>query len=138
MILTERALRRKLAAWKRDLDIGWEIDVRIERADVMGGDHGRVQITENKRMALILILDPRDANPEEMRPYDMELALVHELCHVMLAPFAGLRKGDHRDVVSEQCIHATSKALVRMKRAAQKGKKKRCSTPTRRSLHKPT
>ncbi len=135
--MSERSLRKKLAWWMAELDISWDIELCIKRFDEMKGIHGRVYMTEEKRMACIWLLDPRDTDPDEMRRYDPEVTLVHELVHIMLAPFSKDKVGTHRDIVSEQCVHATSKSLVRMSRAARKGKY-RCSTPTRRSLPKPT
>lgn len=137
MIMTQRGIRRKLEWWKSQLDISWDIELVFKRAAQMEGVHGRVGLTEEKRMACIWLLDPRDADPDEMRPYDPELTLVHELVHVMLAPFGG-KRGDHKDIVAEQCVHATSVALLKMARAARKGSTLECSTPTRPSLSKPT
>lgn len=122
MYLTKRGIARKLAEWKQELGIEWDIEVRVVRADKLKGNHGLVRMTEEKRMALILLLDPVDAPVDEMRPYDMEITLVHELVHVMLAPFNG-KPHDHKDIVSEQCVHSVSSAMVRMRRAARRRKR---------------
>lgn len=136
MITSARGLRRKLEWWKKELDINWDIELVVKPRSEMEGVDGRVGITEEKRMACIWLLDPRDTDPTLMRPYDPELTLVHELVHVMTPPFGG-KPGDHRDIVAEQCVHAVSKALLKMARAARKGNS-RCSIPTRRLSPKTT
>jgi hypothetical protein len=112
--------------WKSELPLrDWDIKFDVRRAWDMGGDHGRVEVLEVKRCAFIQLLDPRDANPMEMQPYDMEVTLVHELLHCCFAPFLREDISEHEDVCQEQAVHGMSLALVAMRRKFEAG-------PTRR------
>lgn len=85
-------------------------------------------------MAAIFILHPDEWAPDEFRPCDTELILVHELLHVRFPAFLG-RLGSHKEISAEQAVHALSQTLVRMSR--RRRRKPPCSLPTDPSLRKP-
>ena len=124
-----------LTFWKNELPLkDWDIQVSIRRYADMEGNHGLVNVTEVKRCAFIRLLDPREADPDEMQPYDIEVALVHELLHVCFAPFMRADISEHEDVTQEQSIHAMSLALVAMRRKFDAGPPSGRRRKTRPSL----
>jgi len=64
----------------------WNIDIEIVRSSQMDevASCGQCLCTPEERYASIFILDEKDYEIISKPPYDMELTLVHELCHVSL------------------------------------------------------
>lgn len=123
--LSDDDISALLAYWVAQLPLAdWTIKVRIVAGLELGRDHARAAVAEPKNVAVIRLRDPRDTDPDEAEVYDPEIALVHELLHVALAPFMDCPKDSHKDIRQEQTIHALSKSLVSMRRA---------SNPRRRS-----
>lgn len=112
--LTEEQATALLREWQKEFRLAdWNIQLAIRRKPELTR-HGDVNLVEGKKCAFIRLLHPDDADPKEMEPLDMEVALVHELQHVSLVAF---EIGDrHDDVVQEQAIHMNSQLFVRMKR----------------------
>lgn len=119
------AIMPLVAFWKNDILPlkDWDIQCDFRRSWEMksNGDHGNVEIVEVKRAAFIKLLDPRDADPNEMQRYDPEIALVHELLHCCFAPFTREEIDEHWDIVQEQAVHAMSLALVALRRRFRAG-----------------
>lgn len=107
-----------LEEYKHDLGLeNWTIGLAIRRSLELGDRHGHVSLLEKKTQAFIRLLDPVDADPLELVAYDMEIALVHELCHCALAPFIYVDEGSHEDIVQEQAINRMSISIVSAKRS---------------------
>lgn len=120
-----RRLLGRCAYWQEVLQLqDWRIDLRIARSYDMGTDNaGEINALSHKRMAIITIRDPIDADPAWMEgSFDPELSLIHELCHIHLAPFAAAASKNEstlEHVTLEQAVHALSYALFRLDRATR-------------------
>ncbi len=116
---TDNALLTELVRfWQGELALrDWHIVAAIKPRLEMGKENNAdVAVTENRSCAFIRLIHPADSDPTEMEPYDMEIALVHEMLHVRLYPFLGYAAGSVRDVAQEQTVHQTSVTLVRKER----------------------
>lgn len=121
--LTEAEAQALCLEWQKILRLSdWDVRVRVRRKDTIelqGDDiQGRCYWTVTRREATIILLDPVDFPPSCTFPQDMEATLVHELLHLHGAGFDEFKVGDAQDRALEQMIHATSYALVELKRAA--------------------
>lgn len=107
--------------WKAAIGLPtWTIRTEFAGRDLLGPDHGRVrwraQTFPKKSCARIWILDPElPADPTEIRPCDLEEAVVHELLHCKLWTFAG-PDGSVRDLIQETAIEDLARLLVAQKR----------------------
>lgn len=93
----------------------WDISVNIVSKEALPPNRsGLCNSVLAKKIARISILDPSDADPTWLKPYDFELTFVHELCHLHLAPWAMMY--DEEDAASEilleQAVHVFSTALI--------------------------
>jgi hypothetical protein len=111
-----QALEKLFREWQRVLRLSdWNLRMAVRPAMEMGSDHGRVRVYELKKCAFVSLLDPNEADPSEVEPYDPEVALVHEQLHCLLHAFAGDRD-TVEDLCQEQAIHILSTLLVEQKR----------------------
>lgn len=114
---TQEEIEDLAREWQRELKIqDWTIEVEIVRGKRLADDDGGIEFEQKRREAYIMIRDPRDVHKDRIRPYDMEVVLVHELLHCSLAVFTAAQLDSHEDITQEVTIHAVSQALVRMKR----------------------
>lgn len=115
--ITESELCRLCAQWQERLKLQhWTIAVGIfslesfERAEAQG----EIQFSIDTGRALIKILDP-EKYPESPFKQDMEISLVHELLHLMFAPFTP-KEGTLQHSFMENSIENLAQILVASKR----------------------
>lgn len=102
--MRHRNLERLMYEWQAVLSLrDWEIDLVLEQDEDEPDAHGTVDYDINERTATIHVR-PRVKDPE--------LVLVHELLHLIFAPFTA----DLTSIYEEQAIESLSKALVALKR----------------------
>ncbi len=123
VILTPEELNALCREWQALLGLAdWKVVVRIRRAWEMKYPNadGEVGWTDDRRQAIIRILDPVDYEPTRIFPQDMEEALVHELLHLH---FALISFEDHtkEDTLQEQALHALARGYVALKRRGWRG-----------------
>ncbi|WP_340398106.1 hypothetical protein NST50_15475 [Paenibacillus sp. FSL E2-0202] len=121
VIYTEEELRIKCTEWQKVLRLqDWIVSVKLSRSrDMSSPDlNAEIRITLENRIALILILDSVDYDPDSILPQDMEQYLVHELLHIHLYPITGKFTDGPLQVAEEQAIEAISKGLIALKRGA--------------------
>jgi hypothetical protein len=68
--------------------------------------------------AQVMLMRHEDWASEEF-PHDMEKSLVHELLHLVFAPFAAEGEDTEMDIAQEQAIQIISRALIDLKRAGK-------------------
>ena len=103
--------------WQRRLGLAdWRVSIRYVRGWEISGAEGRCSPEPSRRLALIAVLDPIDYNPANEWPQDVEVTVVHELLHCY--HHAGER-GSREDLLLEQGVEATARALVALRREAQ-------------------
>lgn len=118
--ITTEQLRDLCAEWQARLGLqAWQIGIALAKHYEMELQcQGECSWTLDKLQAYIRILDPADYEPNETFPQDIEKTIVHELLHLMFAPF-------HCDVgtkewhLQHQAIELLSRAMVKLKREAQ-------------------
>jgi len=114
-IYDESEQQKKLKYWKDVLTLDqWDIVAKITRDKNM--DLEKSQGTVSYRLcgleALIKQMDPIDWESTDFS-YDMEVSLVHELLHLVLAP---MEVEDSHKVHEEQAINIIARALVGLRR----------------------
>ncbi|MEK4328922.1 hypothetical protein MKX70_24085 [Paenibacillus sp. FSL R7-0312] len=122
VIYTEEELQIKCAEWQKVLRLqDWIINVKLSRLrDMSDTDlNAEIRITLANRIALILILDPIDYDPDNVLPQDMEQYLVHELLHIHLYPITGKFTDGPLQIAEEQAIEAISKGLIALRRGSE-------------------
>lgn len=124
IILTDDELRACCCEWQRRLRLqDWDITIKRVRSSAYRdgtAKAGDVEVSQEKRMAVIRVTEPDDydnqQNPDFGIDQDMERTLVHELVHLHFAPLWHVIKGDIEDRFEEHAVNAISAALVAMKR----------------------
>lgn len=111
-----------LHRWQhRLLLLDWEIEVKIARAaDFTKADrHGEVLYSEDKKMAIIKLLDPIDADSKSQWTLDHEKTLVHELIHLHLL-FADplVFKCSAAQTALEVAVDSLARGFVRLDRSS--------------------
>lgn len=126
VLLTEAELQDACRYWQGVLGLqDWRIVLKRVRFSAYGSEQkakgGEVQVSHDKKTALIRITEPDDYNEQANRaidgPQDMELTLVHELVHLHFAPLWHVIKGDVENRFEEQAVNALSLALIALKRS---------------------
>lgn len=108
-----RALFKLCKEWQARLGLtDWEIDVAFRTIEEMEGNQGTCEPAPMLRTAVILI-----GRAEDYPGADIEATLVHELLHCY--HHMG-KRGSVAEMFEEQGVEATSKALVKLKREADK------------------
>lgn len=100
----------------------WIVEVRIvPLSEMPSGIQARVDWNLLRKSAVIRLLRPLDfrRRREFSGAQDMELDIVHELCHLHLAPL-GVESGTPEDTAQEQAIEALSQAYVALVRGRRK------------------
>lgn len=108
-----------LAYWQVALGLtAWTVDVRVVRAWDMPvtGALGSCSRCPEAQQAVIHLLDPDDHGFAAF-PVDPEVVLVHELLHCY---HSTPESGTSVELLEEQGLWATARALVRLRRAAPK------------------
>lgn len=107
-----------LAYWAHQLGLGaWEFDVRVCRAREMplANVQGTCRREPEHMRAVIHMLDPIDYPQGSKWPQDHEATLVHEMLHCYhFTP----ESGTAGELLEEQGIEQTARALVRLRREA--------------------
>jgi hypothetical protein len=110
-------MRERGAFWQRRLLLqDWEIIYKISRkADFTNKESmAEVVYKQNKKQAVIKVVDPADYDFGEDYPQDHEKSLVHELVHLHLASFDSATEKcrlAERDL--EIAVDSLARALVR-------------------------
>ena len=118
IILNQQQLNELLAYWQVLLRLrDWDIKIAIKRTRDFKFDEAAGETTWllAKKMAVITIVDPADYPPDSLWPQDMEMTLIHELVHLLLAYWTPERLSAEYDY-QEQAIHTISQTLVRLQR----------------------
>jgi len=122
-----KIIAEKLSYWKKSLGLDpWEIKVVFRtRDDMKCGGEAEVEISESLRRAIISILTPEEYEKYEehndLFPQDVEQTLVHELLHIPLESIAKPKAGTAEDIILENFVEQTAKALVNENRAHRDG-----------------
>src|SRR5687768_14532970 len=104
------AIKTLLAKWQKRLRVqDWRIDLRVCRVYDMPRDgvSGYIEMVEERKEAIIYIIDPRDVQPSNF-PNPTEVTLVHELLHLLIEPCWDRAK----EVEGEQAVELIAQALV--------------------------
>ncbi len=113
--LTQEELEQKCREWQAILKLrDWDVKPKIARyydEPNLGSCTWKLQ----KKMALINIQEHDDYDHNLKWERDQETTLVHELLHLHFAPFDA-EPETPQGLAQEQAIHATSTALVNLKR----------------------
>lgn len=115
--MTQAELEALCAKWQRILRLqDWDVVPKLVRWHEMPTDRlGECDHRLSKKMAVIRVLDPNDAPPNNAWPHDPEKTLVHELLHLHFAPFRA-EPDTPADVAQEQVIDTLARALVALAR----------------------
>lgn len=118
VVLTQDELVKAVVFWRNVLKLNhWAISPEVKRHyDMKAETIGGACWTLEKYAGSIGILDPVDYSIEDHRgwPFDMEKTTVHELLHLLFAPF---EEGEGElDVIQEQVIEKLSLSLVNLNR----------------------
>jgi hypothetical protein len=116
-------INEELSYWKvelglQDFTIFFAVTRRFEMANQNVGGESSWNLA--RREAWVRVLDPVDYNPSIPRPDDPRYVLIHELMHVVFAPFTP-KEYDPEDTESlqfimfEWSIDSAAKALFRLK-----------------------
>lgn len=101
----------------------WSVAVEIStKAQMRTGVQAQIDWNLLRKTAVIRLLrasDYRRMYEPKLGPQDMELDIVHELCHLHLAPL-DVKPDTPEDVAQEQAIEALSAAYVSLVRAKRK------------------
>lgn len=119
-------LEALLVEWQKILRMqDWDFTIKIKRhydmpiKDTQGGCSWLLA----KRRGVISILDPVDYDPAIVDEQDREITLVHEMLHPLLGQFESEASNDSDNLewaAKEQTIDCIAKALVKLKRSAEK------------------
>lgn len=119
VVLSQEQAEILLAEWQKILKLqDWEIVIDIKRArDMVMDPPGDAEVTwlEEKKTAVIRLLDPVDFDPNSPTPQNHERSIIHELLHLHMVPFDAA-EDTPAGIAQEQAIHAISTALVELKR----------------------
>lgn len=116
-IFSESELCTLCAEWQERLRLQhWTIAVGISSLESFEQEEaqGEIQFSIETGRALIKILDP-EKYPESPFKQDMEVSLVHELLHLMFAPFTP-KEGTLQHSFMENSIETLAQVLVESKR----------------------
>lgn len=107
--------------WQHELRIGdWDIKPELVRGYDLGDKLASANIHLDGNRATVKLVEWRDIPDGERTDAaftDMEHSLVHELLHVMFAPFEGKVPGESLEhEFLEQSINKLAYALVKLKR----------------------
>ena len=119
-------LRRLKDEWQHRLGLGgWTIDIRFT-SDTREVDDGCATVeyaTSTRDAEIILLRHKFRSNKQLLLRRDYEVDLVHELTHLWLGRFETVKAGSERWVRQEQFIESNARALVGLKREAEKARK---------------
>ena len=124
-IISESELKELCADWQERLHLqSWDIKTGIYRErDFYGpGRQGENEYNLATGTSLIRILDPADY-PKSQFKQDMEITLVHELLHLVFAPFEPDEEKKLKYKFMERAICQLAGVLVSLKRES-KGEEK--------------
>jgi hypothetical protein len=99
----EYRLERQMRFWQKRLGLeSWKIDLRIQRQKAMGDVWGTAEWDDEKKVAVVSVLDPRDYNLRggELK-LDLECTIVHELVHIQVSPLDAPNANVREDVVNK-------------------------------------
>jgi hypothetical protein len=122
VILTQDLLEERLAYWQEVLRLrDWTIVVEVCRMRDIGGSDAQSYYVLSVKHARIWVGDATDYSPTVPLPLDMEVNLVHELMHLVIAQLTDHIQKDHTTNnalhnAMEQAVENTAQALVRLER----------------------
>jgi hypothetical protein len=99
----ENRLERQMRFWQKRLGLeNWKIDLRVQRQKAMGDVWGTAEWDDEKKTAMVSVLDPRDYNLRggELK-LDLECTIVHELVHIQVSPLDARNAEVREDVVNK-------------------------------------
>lgn len=122
--MTEHELVELCQQWQKVLRLqDWDVRARLVRWHEMREpcrNAGECEWSLSKKQAILRIVCPEDAGPNDHWPHDVERTLVHELLHLHLAPLDRDDMDPLEHTAMEQAIHAIACALVELKRASNR------------------
>lgn len=116
--LSQNEVQEKCRLWQQRLRLAdWDVEVKIvARRDISSSCiGGEVEWLLDDKTANIKLLDVDDYPKDALRPSDMEKTLVHELLHLLVAPFDA-PSGTAEALAQEQMINAVAGALIQLSR----------------------
>jgi hypothetical protein len=118
--LTEQQAAAALEEYQRILRLqDWRISVRIcAAAEIDNRSQAQINWHLARRSATIRLLCPADYLTRYEEPQDMEVDLVHELCHIHLIGL-NVAADTPEDLAQEQAIEALSEAVVALRRRSR-------------------
>jgi hypothetical protein len=116
------SLPRLLKKWQRKLRLmDWEITISYGTPEQLGSTadntvYGQCRPQRQHRSAEILVLDPSHFSPDAPAHYtNVELTLVHELCHIVCEPvFDKVKLTKENDLAQEVIVETFAKALLEL------------------------
>lgn len=111
--MTEKQLQAALKTWQQKLRLqDWNITLEfINDEDIEDWKPAEVRYQIYDRWAKIRMLKP-GLRADAETPYHPEQSLVHELLHLVVAPFSHGLKEDASEITREQALNAIADALV--------------------------
>lgn len=111
-IIDECDIERYLDFYQSALKLkDWDIVVLFSRD--LGTNEAQVTYKQDRKQAIVTLLDHRFYTNEHFA-YDMELALVHELIHIVLAPIGS----DEYNLEEEKIVEQLAKTMVNLRRCS--------------------
>ncbi len=112
MRLTQKQLDRWLAKWQATLRLkDWDVKAELVDRLLIEGNDGACNHELKLRQAVIYVASKK-GRPDFVKPFDPENTLVHELIHLIFAPFQFRLEGSPECIAQEQAIDVLATALV--------------------------
>lgn len=115
--MSPEELQQKGQEWQQRLRLSeWDVNVQFKPCrDMPSTSHfGSVEWDTCHKHANILLVLPGEEPKDAMRPYDPEITLVHELLHLLFAPFDVFEYGSDKKDAMEFAINAIAGSLVKL------------------------
>jgi hypothetical protein len=116
--MTNRELQRLGLKWIERLRLqGWDVRFKFVSKEEAKGFWGQCQPDTHAKTAVISIADTRDPDwKNQEHPRDVETILVHEICHLMLAPFE-FKIGSPKQIIEENFVNTVARLLIALDRS---------------------
>jgi len=131
IIRSQKVLQEICDYWQEKLNLQqWQIKIELAKPEKMKGDDHKVSNGHNAYTldvlgSFIQIMPEKFHKEYEWLPVDMEQVVVHELLHLVFAPFCHHEADGSKQMRSfeEQAIQTLSRTLVKLDREGSKKKR---------------
>jgi hypothetical protein len=115
--VTKRELNKLTQKWAERLRLlDWDIKSKFVSKEEAKGYWGLCEKDRHARTATISIADTRDPDwKKQDHPRDPETILVHEILHLMCAPFE-FKEGSQQHIAEENFVNAVARLLIALDR----------------------